>query len=795
MDSTEDLSARVLIKHILNVEPPRTPLTRSVAAKNSAPRRSGRLNTNDPGAHTPQGMLRRSLKHKMRESISRKTLPNKRRTTSTVLKRTPGQASMLFDDGDTPRQIFKNILLTEPVKSPLVNEHVEPREQLLHQPSPDSSLHSRRPSIELSGLELSDLTIGNVETTVKRLNRKRPYRSLNVTAFEKRLKGVRDVAQEESLDDHSSLSLSSSTSLSLKTPFTDVRTERKALQRKGSNRRKVSEEDFGAAVDKREMGNHGTSILAPTHLGETTCSVGFALGLSKISEPDITTDIVHCNTALYAQTDGIMSNYPTLATQDKPTVMASRFQSDLQLDVHQQPYSFPLEENTMAEDQDRNQSSSAYNDIPEALDKNTPCQSELEKMKAIQSFVVGDLAESETVDNIEDHSFGGGNSQTGTEDDAGAVTFSQSGDKANIQTENHSGSEDGEEAKKEDPATEKQSHQVYDEEPMHEEEMQDEEESEEEVENEKEENETAEKGGEKEEGDEEVEQAEPDMGGVEEEAEDSVGDSEGDEVLKADSQEDEDGNLEHISQRAVCTDGELVMPTQNTDADFPVDTIPESFNDMAEPSVYKDDDAEVEADLTENKENTFQESDPPDEVERVEYFEEGGEEEEEEDCNEDFPVTTPAFIKEKRNFLNCDPQASPFTSKNIQPSGAGPKSKQKGQRKPRSLKSDAGLPKSYLMNVFKHFTKTKVSADVYPVLKDVMDKFFDRLAKDLEAYALHARRSTIDVADCELLLRRQGHVNDKVPVEVLIEKYLRMDQRKILIPIATSGNVVFPKRR
>lgn len=45
------------------------------------------------------------------------------------------------------------------------------------------------------------------------------------------------------------------------------------------------------------------------------------------------------------------------------------------------------------------------------------------------------------------------------------------------------------------------------------------------------------------------------------------------------------------------------------------------------------------------------------------------------------------------------------------------------------------------------------------------------------------------------LFCRQGHVSDKVPLEVLIEKYLRLDQRKLLIPIATSGNVVVPKKR
>lgn len=43
-------------------------------------------------------------------------------------------------------------------------------------------------SIELSGLDLPDITIGTAASTVKGLSRKRPRRSLNVTAFEKRLK-------------------------------------------------------------------------------------------------------------------------------------------------------------------------------------------------------------------------------------------------------------------------------------------------------------------------------------------------------------------------------------------------------------------------------------------------------------------------------------------------------------------------------------------------------------------------------------------------------------------------------
>lgn len=41
------------------------------------------------------------------------------------------------------------------------------------------------------------------------------------------------------------------------------------------------------------------------------------------------------------------------------------------------------------------------------------------------------------------------------------------------------------------------------------------------------------------------------------------------------------------------------------------------------------------------------------------------------------------------------------------------------QRKRQPAKKEIGLPKNYLMGVFKHFAKTKVSADVYPVLKEM----------------------------------------------------------------------------
>lgn len=98
-------------------------------------------------------------------------------------------------------------------------------------------------------------------------------------------------------------------------------------------------------------------------LSETTCSEGFPLGLSKLSEPDMTTDIIHCNTALYAEPDATTSNFSIIATQDKPTVMASQLQRQMialeqeeQMEVaqHEQRkgssmYLFPTEKTVVAE--------------------------------------------------------------------------------------------------------------------------------------------------------------------------------------------------------------------------------------------------------------------------------------------------------------------------------------------------------------------------------------------------------------------------------------------------------------
>lgn len=64
-----------------------------------------------------------------------------------------------------------------------------------------------------------------------------------------------------------------STSLSLKTPFADVQTEKRGLQRRVSNRRKITEQDFGAAVNRIEMGGE----YDYWNICESTFFVGFTI--------------------------------------------------------------------------------------------------------------------------------------------------------------------------------------------------------------------------------------------------------------------------------------------------------------------------------------------------------------------------------------------------------------------------------------------------------------------------------------------------------------------------------------
>ncbi|KAL6080262.1 hypothetical protein STEG23_010383 [Scotinomys teguina] len=102
----------------------------------------------------------------------------------------------------------------------------------------------------------------------------------------------------------------------------------------------------------------------------------------------------------------------------------------------------------------------------------------------------------------------------------------------------------------------------------------------------------------------------------------------------------------------------------------------------------------------------------------------------------------------------------------------------------------AGL--SYYMKLFSFYTKMPVEKAALKMVEKCLDKYFQHLCNDLEVFSAHAGRKTVKLEDLELLLRRQGLVTDQVSLHVLVERYLPLEYRQLLIPCAFSGNSVFP---
>ncbi|XP_015673047.1 centromere protein T [Protobothrops mucrosquamatus] len=96
--------------------------------------------------------------------------------------------------------------------------------------------------------------------------------------------------------------------------------------------------------------------------------------------------------------------------------------------------------------------------------------------------------------------------------------------------------------------------------------------------------------------------------------------------------------------------------------------------------------------------------------------------------------------------------------------------------------------------MFTHYVKMPVTKEALEVVERCMNVYFKQLSNDLDAYATHARRKMVDPADLELLMKRQGLITDKMPLHVLVERHLPFEYRKLLIPIATSGNKVIPQK-
>nr|XP_057918436.1 centromere protein T isoform X2 [Doryrhamphus excisus] len=931
MDYTEDLSARVLLKNILSTEPPRTPVTRSSVpvatfpvagssifcpifcnvsrANSSTFVRRTRSSMKNASAETPQDILRRSLKQNMREGISRTGLSpaSKRRTTSVVLRKanTPASSSMLFDEGDTPRHILMNILRTEPVKSPVIHEEAAPVEPQMSLADSSDVTHS---NIGLSELDLPDLTFGNAASVAKRLTRKRPRHIANVSTLERRLREGEGENEEEDLSrEDLSLSLSNVTSLTLKTPFVNVQTEKKGLQRRVTQRQKITQEGFGDAVNKMLL-DYGASSMMQGEADFSESAQDEALNYKL----EFSNDISHSKTS-----DAPACNVSVLGIQDQSTIAASQMHlsgiamgpqsqldeaagevvqvsgsqeeentahsdaelktSEEEVDDRQEEEGDGVESQTEEDaaapseeeegalldsqaEEDVAASSQEEDDMKEK--EGAPVDSQAEEDPAASSQEEDAATPSEEEDNMEEEDGGAVDSQAdedpaASSQDEDAVTPSEEEDNMEeeegvllvdsqadedpaassqeedaatpSEEEDNMEEEDGgavDSQADEDPAASSQDEDAVT--PSEEEDNMEEEEGVLLVDSQADEDpaassqeEDAATPSEEEDNMEEDEEAAvatrtEESASVEEEEEHATAarpQSEEEDTAEDEndgSQHEERGSkydVERVNVQADASKGALVMPVEEADVMEPgcqrgsgiknrTHRLSDSHNPIKLDEVHlksnkypnSDPALQLEVSNGQSYSNHLEDVDPPEQEEWEE--EDDGEEEE-------IPMKTPAFVRERRNFQVDDP-ASPTILKPqaSNTSDCVPLPKPKRVRKPRSatVKKD-GLPKNYLMGVFRHFAKTKVSADIYPVLNEIMDKFFDRMVDDLETFAAHAKRKTIEVEDVELLLRRQGHVNDKVPVEVLIEKYLRMDQRKLLIPIATSGNVVIPKMR
>ncbi|KAM9607643.1 centromere protein T [Trichechus inunguis] len=102
----------------------------------------------------------------------------------------------------------------------------------------------------------------------------------------------------------------------------------------------------------------------------------------------------------------------------------------------------------------------------------------------------------------------------------------------------------------------------------------------------------------------------------------------------------------------------------------------------------------------------------------------------------------------------------------------------------------AGL--NHYAKLFSFYAKMPMEKAALEMVEKCLDKYFQHLCNDLEVFAAHAGRKTVKPEDLELLMRRQGLVTDEVSLHVLVERYLPLEYRQLLIPCAFSGNSVFP---
>ncbi|XP_009892759.1 PREDICTED: centromere protein T [Charadrius vociferus] len=151
-------------------------------------------------------------------------------------------------------------------------------------------------------------------------------------------------------------------------------------------------------------------------------------------------------------------------------------------------------------------------------------------------------------------------------------------------------------------------------------------------------------------------------------------------------------------------------------------------------------------------------------------------------------LSTPRLTKPAAPKLPTPRPAKSAAPKSLLRAKALPKSSGASQRKT----CEPELASSLIKKIFSHYVKMPVARDAFKIVEKCSERYFKQLSSDLEAYTNHAGRKTVEMADLEVLMRRQGLVTDKMPLCVLIERYLPLEYRKLLIPVAVSGNKVIP---
>ncbi|XP_067905636.1 centromere protein T [Heterodontus francisci] len=162
---------------------------------------------------------------------------------------------------------------------------------------------------------------------------------------------------------------------------------------------------------------------------------------------------------------------------------------------------------------------------------------------------------------------------------------------------------------------------------------------------------------------------------------------------------------------------------------------------------------------------------------------------------EDDSKVRPIFQQSDKIFRSSPLLTTPHFLKNLGSKAQKPLRKIKqNPKKPTQTRKRTILPSSFVKSVFTHYAKMRVKKATFTAVEQCLELYFKQLCDDVDVYSKHAKRKTIEKDDLELLMKRQGFVTAKTPLNVLIEHHLPMECREKLIPMAVSGSKIIPKK-